>query len=585
MFEMTHWEGKKIVNRECRFAVYVPPPNFSDPDLHVVKEILHLESGEKVPNLRHVWNYQRPYWMVKEGQRTFEQYIDYIEEDRCQKFLSNQTQLVANIGRKIGKPKFQGSLRDVCTSPYVFGADIKSTSCIKKDYKKAFPDINTEFSVAVFDIESDVVHGTEEALMATISYKNRCITVVKKSFVAGILDVERKLRILIEKYIGDVVKKRNVEIELVFVDQEIDIYARAFARAHKWKPDFLTVWNQKYDVTEFIKACDRAGVNPASIICDPSVPDEYKFFRFKIGPSQKKTAKGLIMPIKPAAQWHTAFFPASFYIIDSMCAYRHTRNGKQEEASYALDAILKKNKIGGKLKFEEADGYSHKAWHEYMQSNHPLEYIVYNIYDCIGVEILDEKVKDLAVVLSQFSDTSDFEDFKSQPRRKCDELHWFFLEHGFVIGTTNSNLAGDMEKRILGRDEWIITLANALVEKYGLKVIQENPNLITAIFAHVGDLDVSASYPTGECAFNMSRRTTVRELCTIFGIDEEEFRMQNMGLSAGHVNSLEYSMSLMKFPELPSLLDMFEQDIAAGKVEMSKGAEMCDLTPALIHIE
>ena len=206
MFEMTHWEGKKIVNRECRFAVYVPPPNFSDPDLHVVKEILHLESGEKVPNLRHVWNYQRPYWMVKEGQRTFEQYIDYIEEDRCQKFLSNQTQLVANIGRKIGKPKFQGSLRDVCTSPYVFGADIKSTSCIKKDYKKAFPDINTEFSVAVFDIESDVVHGTEEALMATISYKNRCITVVKKSFVAGILDVERKLRILIEKYIGDVVK-------------------------------------------------------------------------------------------------------------------------------------------------------------------------------------------------------------------------------------------------------------------------------------------------------------------------------------------------------------------------------------------
>ena len=112
---------------------------------------------------------------------------------------------------------------------------------------------------------------------------------------------------------------------------------------------------------------------------------------------------------------------------------------------------------------------------------------MYNIYDCIGVEILDEKVKDLAVVLSQFSDTSDFEDFKSQPRRKCDELHWFFLEHGFVIGTTNSNLAGDMEKRILGRDEWIITLANALVEKYGLKVIQENPNLITAIFAHVGD--------------------------------------------------------------------------------------------------
>jgi hypothetical protein len=187
--------------------------------------------------------------------------------------------------------------------------------------------------------------------------------------------------------------------------------------------------------------------------------------------------------------------------------------------------------------------------------------------------------------LSQFSDTSDFEDFKSQPRRKCDELHWFFLEHGFVIGTTNSNLSGDMEKRILGRDDWIITLANALVEKYGLKVIQENPELITTIFAHVGDLDVSASYPTGECAFNMSRRTTVRELCSIFGIDEEEFRMQNMGLSAGHVNSLEYCMSMLKFPEAPSLLEMFEADIAAGKVEMPGDVKTRDLTPAAIFIE
>lgn len=582
---MTHWEGKKIVNRECRFAVYVPPPNFSDPDLHVVKEVLHLETGEKVPHLHHEWNYQRPYWMVKQGQRTFEQYLDYIEEDRCNKLYSNQTQLIANIGRQIGKPRFQGSLRDVCVNPYVFGADIKSTACIKKDYKRQYPDINTEFSVAVFDIEADVVHGTEEAIMATVSFKNRCITIVKNSFVKGILDVERKLRVLVEKYIGDVVRERKIDIQFVFVDNEIDIFAKAFAKAHEWMPDFLEIWNQKYDVTEFIKACDRAGVDPAQIICDPSVPDEYKFFRFKLGPAQKKTAKGLIMPIKPAAQWHTAFFPASFYIMDGMCAYRHTRQGKQEESSYGLDAILKRNKIGGKLKFEEADAYTNLAWHEFMQANYPLEYIVYNIYDCVGVELLDEKVKDLAVVISQFSDTSDFEDFKSQPRRKCDELHWFFLEHGFVIGTTNSSLSGDMEKRILGRDDWIITLANALVQKYGLKVIKENPHLITTIFAHVGDLDVSASYPTGECAFNMSRRTTVRELCKIFGISEEEFRMQNMGLSAGHVNSLEYTMSMMKFPELPSLLEMFEADIAAGKVEVARDVPVRDLTPQPIFIE
>ena len=566
MLDDTHFDGKKILSRECRFAVYVPPQNFHDHDLHVVKEVLHLEDNTSVPNLRHVWNYQRPYWIVKKGQQKFEQYIDYIEEDKCQKFFSNQTQLVSKIGNKVGIKSQRAGLRDVCESPYVFGADIKSTACIKKDYKLKYPNINTEFTVAVFDIETDMIHGTDESIMATLSFGNKCLTVVKKSFIDGIVDVEKKLRIVLDKYIGNIVKERNIEVEFVFVDSEIETFSKCFERAHKLKPDFMSIWNQKFDIGKFITACENAQVDPAQIICDPDVPDEYKFFKFKIGPSQKRTAKGLVMPIKPAAQWHTAFFPASFYIMDSMCAYKHTRAGKQEESSYSLDAILKKNGLSGKLSFEEANDYTGAAWHIFMQKNYPLEYIIYNIYDCIGLEILEEKIKDLRVVIQQFSDTSDFEDFKSQPRRKCDELHWFFLENGFVIGTTNNNLHGDMEKKIMGREGWIITLANALVSKYGIKNIRENPDLVTTVFAHVGDLDVAASYPNGEVAFNISRRTTVRELCQIFGIPEHEVRMQNMGLSAGYVNSLEYAISMHNAPRPHTLLELFVEDINKGLI-------------------
>ena len=574
MFEDKYFEGKKIKSRECRFAVYAPPVNFYDPDLHVVKEILHLDDGSSVPILKHVWNYQRPYWIVKKGQQNFKQYIDYIEEERCNKFFTNQTQLVENIRSKVEVTKTFGGLRDVCESPYVFGADIKSTACIKKDYKVKYPDVNTEFTVAVFDIETDMLHGTEESIMATLSFGKKCLTVVKKSFVEGILDVERKLRVLLDKYIGDIIKKREIEVQFMFVDTELDKFAKCFERAHELKPDFMTIWNQKFDVTKFIQACEKEGVDPADVACDPSVPNEYKFFRFKLGPSQKKTAKGLVMPIKPAAQWHTAFFPASFYIIDSMCAYKHTRAGKQEETSYALDSILKRNSIGGKLKFEEANEYTGKAWHEFMQKNYPLEYIVYNIYDCIGVELLEEKIKDLRVVLQQFSDTSDFEDFKSQPRRKCDELHWFLLEHGFVIGTTNNKLSGEMEKMILSRENWIITLANSLNDNSGLALLEENPHIKTSIYAHNGDLDVRASYPFGEVCFNISRRTTVRELCKIVGIDEHEFRMQNMGLSAGHVNSLEYTISMFNAPKPVDVLSLFKSDMSKGLVNNYRKQEV-----------
>lgn len=564
MFEDQFYNGKRIINRECRFATYVKPPNYSDPDLHVVKEILHLEDKTSVPNMRLVWDYKRPFWITKKAQRNFTQYIDYIEESRCNKYFSTQTKLVESIGRALGKKVNPWTdLRTICSEPYIFGADIKSTACIKQEYKKAFPNINTEFSVAVFDIETDMLHGTEESIMATLSFKDKILTVVKKSFVEGILDVENKLRFLLKKYIGDILEKRNAHVEFLFVDSEIETFALCFERAHQLKPDFVSIWNQKFDIGDkFIKACEKADIDPGLILSDPSIPDDYKFFRFKLGPSQKKTAKGLIMPIRPAAQWHTAFFPASFYIMDSMCAYKHTRIGKQEEPSYDLDSILKKNGIGGKLKFEEADGYTDGAWHEFMQKNYPLEYIIYNIYDCVGVEMLDEKVKDLAVVIGQFSGTSDFEDFKSQPRRKCDEMHWFLLDNEMVIGTTNKELNGPLDKLVLGRNDWIITLANALTLDTGLKLIKENPHQATSISIHNGDLDVRASYPNGGDAFNSSRRTTKREMIKggIPGISEEEMRMQNMGLNAGHVNSLEYMVSMCNAPKPFEVLELYLKD-------------------------
>lgn len=74
-------------------------------------------------------------------------------------------------------------------------------------------------------------------------------------------------------------------------------------------------------------------------------------------------------------------------------------------------------------------------------------------------------------------------------------------------------------------------------------------------------LDVSASYPKGTIALNISKRTTVREMCYVVGIDEYEMRMQNMGLTAGYVNSLEYCTSMFNAPKPADVLKMFESEI------------------------
>ena len=75
-----------------------------------------------------------------------------------------------------------------------------------------------------------------------------------------------------------------------------------------------------------------------------------------------------------------------------------------------------------------------------------------------------------------------------------------------------------------------------------------------------GDLDVAASYPNGECVFNVSKETTARELVSIEGVSEQTRRMQGINLCAGHVNAVEVCVGLFKLPTLDMLLDSFVAD-------------------------
>ena len=67
--------------------------------------------------------------------------------------------------------------------------------------------------------------------------------------------------------------------------------------------------------------------------------------------------------------------------------------------------------------------------------------------------------------------------------------------------------------------------------------------------------------PNGEVGLNTSKETTIRELTSIDGIPEEVFRMQNMGLSAGHVNAVDYCTQMFGFPEHREMLIAFMEDM------------------------
>jgi hypothetical protein len=558
------------VGKECRFATYVRPPEYGMPDLHLVKEQVHLEDGTIVPRLKFVENYERPFWVTKKGYRDYKQPKEWIDKEKVNVFYSSEADLIYKASRALGKPHFRGGLRDLAKDPYLFGVDIKSTALIKKDYFDAFPDLKTEFTVGVFDTEIDVINGSNEIDMATYIFDDICFTAVKSSFLKGIANPEeeiaKKTKELLRKHADKLSGGSKEEQEIkeylynyvdsfkvttVLVEQEIDVLIECFKVIHSTMPDVLAIWNIKFDIEKIQEACDRSGYPIENLMSDPSVPQSYKSFKFKVGPNQKRTSSGLITPIRPAAQWHTVKCPASFYVLDAMCVFKHTRIGQPEKRSYSLDFILNEEIKLGKLGLEATDHLGGLNWHEVMQSKYPVEYVVYNRFDCIGMILLENKVKDMKVILPQFSGTSDFEDFKSQPRRKMDALHWYVQSHDKVMGCTSESLVDEkLDGLVLSRRNWIITLTPSYVVESGLNVINENPTQSTSVYGHVGDLDVAASYPNGGATFNISKETTVRELSKIEGIDEDTFRKQNMGISAGHVNAVDYCTTMFGFPSL-----------------------------------
>lgn len=451
-----------VVGIECRFAVHCPTPKGYRDDIHVVKEAIHLKDGKIIPNLRIIKNFTRPFWITKKAHQRHKDKKEWEYKENLNEYKTTQSELINNIAKAINKPWFRGSLRELCRSPYIYGADILSTSLIKYRYAKKYPNLQSLYSVACFDVETDVLHGTDRIIMATLSFKDRVVTAIDQDYLKGYSsNVVEQLHKKLNKYIGEYIEKRNIKWEVEIVDSEAKIIMECFKRAHQWKPDFVAIWNITFDMNKILSALQKADIDPKDVFSDPSVPAPYRFFRFKQGSNQKVTASGKFTPVKPEAQWHTVYCPSSFYFIDAMCAYKRVRLAEQDRPSYSLDSVLDDVLGIRKLSFkqaEEAGVLEHKLeWHIFMQEKYPLEYVVYNVFDCISMEELDEKTSDLSMSLPFGSKYSDFENYKSQPRRLVDDLHFYCLDLSppRVIATTSDEMVSELDDSILDLRGWI----------------------------------------------------------------------------------------------------------------------------------
>lgn len=576
-----------IVGYECKAAFYTRANSFNSEtgktdDVVLVKRNVHHEDGSMTPEVKFMLNYERDFYILNEAHRTYEEKKAWEDVNKCRKFKSTQAELPNNVARALGRVPGKLSKSILFRNPAVYGADITTSALIKKAYSQKWPDLMSESTVAVMDTETDVINGNGENLISgSVCFKDTVLLAATKEFMGSTVDVEKKIQAAYKKYIGGIaedlanliatgnLKKRRKEIlerahemleSKVKLNVEFQVFDTAgqvvswlMKRTHELKPDFLAFWNMGFDIPVLLRALENDRIDPADVFCDPNLPPRFRRFNWRKGQAIKTTATGKSMPKHPAELWHVVDAAASFYCIDAMCVFKQVRVTEGNRNSYSLDAILSDELDLGKLRFKEADQYSGLDWHIFMQRNFKIEYLIYNIFDCMSIEILDDKTKDLALTVPTLCGHSDYSKFPSTPRRLCDDMHFFLLERGKVISTTSDDMTEELDKHVVNMNNWIVTLPSHLVDMNGLQIIEENQFTHSLLRSHVADLDVASSYPNTGSFMNMSMETTERELVQVGQIPETTKRLAGLSLTAATTNAVECSRTFFDFPTLENI--------------------------------
>lgn len=555
---------KILLGRECKLVFHLPAIPDVRNDTHIIKERLHYSDGSQESNLRILQDYKRPFWITKphyQKQHTTKKESESL--DKLNQYFSTESDLGKNVAIRLGG-KYIGkkTLREVRTSPYVYGIDISSKVLIKAAYKDKYPDLVSPYTVATLDIETDV--DTAEITINSIAMKDKIFTAVTKKFLeeVGVFELDARLNYLFDKYIPNEEMVANMKREYIVVDHEWEAVTKVIAKAHEWQPDFVAVWNMNFDINYMIDVLEKYKIDPKDVFSDPRLPKEMRSFKYIEGQKVKVTESGKSKPCSPEERWHVVDAPAGFYWIDAMAAHRYVRvGGKTVPGGYSLNNILNME-LGNrfkKLDFKTdtnliVDGIQ---WHRYMAKKHPLEYIIYNQWDILSMLTLDQKTKDLSVNVAALSEYAPFEIFHSGPKRIMSNIHFTYLENGKVIGSKPTSYDND---KILGLGEWIVLLPSHRVKEIrGLCVLRHNPNLHTNVRGFASDADQVAGYPTNGQALNVSKETTVKEVISIEGIPKEDFKLQNINLLFGPVNSIEYMTVMYGAPTLDELGQLYEK--------------------------
>lgn len=577
-----------IVARECKHITYTTSSGEgSRDDMLTIKEYLILKDGRRIPNIRLRKNYERPYWVTKPHFRTHPDKIQFEDLARVDMFKSTQMNLRQDICFRLGHGNPAHGVKMLARSQYLYGLDAGPEVFMKQTYAQKWPDTFRPNKVTVIDSETDVFGDwTRPILWSAVNDDGIDLYVAHREWCPEITDyttqVVAEFKLALVDWQQQVIKKlKNKEtgeypsflddimkmpLRVHELGDHAGITAGMVNDLHDTQPDIVTGWNVMYDVKVIEASCQHAGIDIVDLVSDDRVPYEFRNVFIKQGQAVKRTASGREMRLDPQERWDISLTTSSWRIQDAMQTYWQLRKAKgKESGGYGLDAVLTRQLGIGKVKYDVEDssipsGTLH--WHMDMQKNHKVRYGVYNIFDSLGLWVLDKKNSDLSSQISMLAGPCDYSRFNSQPTINAIDMMFSIMKRRQkIICATSDQMADENDAKVMGKDGWIVTFPSHNVVDTGLCLFEDMPDVRSMVHVFNSDADVETTYPTAEIIQNLSKETTMNEPCKIRGVGREVQRHASINLTGPQENCIEIVETICKMPTL-------DQWVAQAKLDM-----------------
>lgn len=540
--------------------------NAEDSDAVIVKQVHRDDSGNVIPSLAIIENPKKNYWVTKPKFRNHEFKKTFEHLDRLDRFTVPNKYFKHHVYQTLNDRPLSGymSLKEVCNNPYIYGADISIEVQVKQAYIKQFGgNVPIEPTVGFLDIETDVINGTGEIILITVTHGPKVYTAIHKGYLyhnrdpkstetprpANVQDVKLHCQSIFEKYeitdkegnqkITNLIKDRGLEFEYFVGTSEAQLIIWIFSKIHQNKTDFVGIWNMNFDMPKMTAALERAGIDPVSVYSHPEVPAKYRHFKY----FDNSKKKGHFTD-----KWHWCSTTGYTQITDSQNLYARLRKVKGYLESYRLAAILNKELNLGKLFMSSEDS------HYKMQKFRFMDYIAYNQFDDISLYLMELQNTDHQT-MSILAGTSIFSQFAYQTVMLTNAVYKYAINNNMVPAS-----AGSKEYMKTKFTKVIKNMGGTVLEPErcrgtGDTALSERPYYETMLSPCTFDLDFSSYYPFTQSACNIGSDTKVSTSLSIEFLDGRRVPITDFFSSAINLSENAVAMGQRYF-NLPGYGDI-----------------------------